>query len=142
MVTRIDWMVVGLAAGAGLVLIVPGAALSALVADRTGDWAVWPFLALVLAGFGVSGAVAGGIRSDTPMVHGALGAAAAFAVALAVGLVAAVLRGRSISLAVVPLTLLLAVTAGVGGSLLVDLVHRRRLRRRGGTGPPSERVTG
>lgn len=125
MVARIDLHAVMAAAGGGLAVILPGAALSGLLADRSGSWVVWPFLAIIVAGFLVTGLVAGRLRSDTPMLHGALGAASAFVVALVVGLVVAALRDRSISIVAVPLAALVAVTAGVGGGLLADVLHRR-----------------
>jgi hypothetical protein len=128
-VTRIDWTVVALAAGGGLVIIAPGALVSEMVAGRVGGWVVWPFLALVLTGFTVSGLVAGRLRDDTPMLHGALGAAFAFLAALVAGVVIAALRDRPLSLAAIPLTALLALTAGVAGSLLADLGRRRAVRR-------------
>jgi hypothetical protein len=128
-VARIDWTVIAIAAGVGLAVIVPGALASGVLADQAGSWVVWLFLGLVVVGFTLSGVVAGHLRSDTPMVHGALGAAVAFLGALAVGLVSAALHDRSLSVAAVPLAALLAVTAGVGGSLLADLVDRRAIRR-------------
>lgn len=128
-VTRIGWTAIAIAAGVGLVVIVPAALVSGVVADRTGGWVVWLFLAIALSGFALSGVVAGHLRSDTPMVHGALGGAATFLGALVVGLVSAALRDRSLSVAALPVAALLAVTAGVAGSLLADVVDRRTSRR-------------
>ncbi len=129
---RIDWTAVGTAAGAGLALILAGAAVSAPLASRTGDWVVWPFLALVLLGFAAAGSLAGHLRPDTPMLHGALAAGGAFIGALAVGLVTAAVTDRSLSVAAVPVGALAAVTAGVGGGLLAELVGRRATLRRSG----------
>lgn len=129
MVTRIDWTVIAIAAGVGLAVIVPGALASGVLADQAGGWVVWLFLGLVVAGFTLSGVVAGHLRSDTPMAHGALAGAGAFLGALAVGLASAALHDRSLSVAAIPLAALLAVTAGVAGSLLADVADRRAARR-------------
>ncbi|MEL6981534.1 MAG: hypothetical protein AAFO29_03835 [Actinomycetota bacterium] len=129
MVARIDWTAAATAAGAGLAVIVPGAVLSGLIVDRAGSWVVWLFLAVVVAGFGLVGLVAGRLRTDTPMLHGAAGALIAFVVAAAIGLALAAVRDRSISIIAVPLAALTAVTAGIAGSLLADVLHRRNRRR-------------
>ena len=126
---RIDWITVATGAGGGLAVILPGAALSQLVTSRTGGGIVWLFLAVILTGFGTTGFLAGHRRRDTPMLHGALAAIVAFAIALLVGMVAAALRDRSISIVAVPLAALAAITTGVGGSLLADGLHRRARRR-------------
>jgi hypothetical protein len=125
-VTRIDWTVVRTAATGGLIVIVPGALLSGMLADRWAGWPLWVFLAVVLGGFGVAGFVAGRLRRDTPILHGALASVAACAVALAIGLVLASSRGQGIGWAAAPVTAVLAVTAGVAGSLLGDRLYRGR----------------
>lgn len=129
MVARIDLTAVATAAGVGLAVILAGAAVSGVLASRAGGLVVWLFLAVVVTGFASAGLVAGHLRSDTPMLHGALGAAAAYAIALLIGLVVAALRNRSINIVAVPLAALTAITAGVAGSLLADAVHRHTLRR-------------
>lgn len=129
MVTRIDYATVTIAAGGGLAVILPGAALSALVAARSDGASVWLSLAVIVAGFTVAGLVAGRRRNDTPILHGALGAGAAFVIALTVGLTIAAFRDRSISVVAIPIGALAAITAGVGGSLVADLTRRRSMRR-------------
>lgn len=126
---RIDWTATATAAGAGLAIIIPGAVVSELVVDRAGSWLVWVFLAVIASGFGLAGMVAGRLRTDTPMLHGAAGALLAFVVAGAVGLAVAALRDRSISIIALPLAALTAVTAGIAGALLADALHRRARRR-------------
>lgn len=126
---RIDWTAAATAAGAGLGVIVPGALASELVVGRAGSWLVWLFLAVILGGFGLSGLVAGRLRNDTPILHGVAGALIAFVVAATVGLVIAAVRDRSISIIALPLAALSAVTAGVAGSLLGDVLRRRSRRR-------------
>jgi len=127
-VARIDGTAVMTAAGAGLAIILPGAAISGLVADRSGAWVVWLFLAVIFAGFATAGLVAARLRTDTPILHGAAGAGGAFVVAAIIGLLVAALRDRSISVVAVPLAAVAAVTVGVGGALLADRLHRRSVR--------------
>lgn len=123
--TRIDWTVVRTAATGGLIVIVPGALASDLLADRWSGWPVWLYLAVVLVGFAVAGSMAGRLRADTPILHGALSAALTFLVTVAIGLALASARGRAISWAAVPVAGVLAVTSGVAGALLGDRLHRR-----------------
>ena len=133
-VTRVDWTIVRTAATGGLILIVP----SAVVASRLLGPAPAGRLVVGLPGAGpgrpsgVAGFVAGRLRPDTPMLHGALGAGLAFVAAQAFGLVLTALRDEPISWVAVPLTALLAVSVGVAGALASDLVHRRAVRAAGG----------
>ncbi len=126
--SRIDWTVARTAATGGLIILVPGAFLAALVFDGRSALASWLFLAVVLAGFGVAGYVAGRLRPDSPMLHGAAGALLAFGVAQAFGVATAVARGDRISWIAIPLTALLACSMGVGGGLLSDRAPRRAAR--------------
>ncbi len=127
--TQVDWTIVRTAASAGLLLLVPGALVAGRVADgrSVGGWA-WLFLALVIAGFTLCGLVAGRLRSDTPMLHGALGAAVAFVFAQLFGTVVNLAGGGSVDWAAIVLTAPVALAAGVGGALLGDRLHRRSLR--------------
>lgn len=126
--STLDWTIVRTAATGGLIIIVPGAFLAALlVTDDSAGWA-WPFLAVVLFGFAVAGYVAGRLRDDTPMLHGAISALTAFVVAQVFGIATTASRGGSISWATIPLTAILAVSMGVAGSLLSDQIRRRRTR--------------
>lgn len=109
-------------------MIIPAAFLSSVVfQDGAAGW-VWLFLVLILIGFTVAGYVAGRLRPDTPMLHGALGGLLAFVVAQVFGLVVTLSQGESVVWIAIPLTALLAVCLGVAGSLLSDLVHRRTAR--------------
>ncbi|MGH1494179.1 MAG: hypothetical protein ACRBK7_33110, partial [Acidimicrobiales bacterium] len=112
----------------GLIIIVPGAFLAALLlTGGSAAWA-WLFLALVLIGFVVAGYVAGRLRDDTPIIHGAVSALIAFVVAQAFGIATTAARGGSISWVTIPLTALLAISMGVVGSLVSDRVRRRQAR--------------
>lgn len=129
--TLVDWTIVRTGATAGLLVIIPGA----LLADRltqgrqVGSW-TWVFLAMALLAFGLAGLVAGRLRSDTPMLHGALGAGVAFAVAQLFGILVTISRGNSINWVAVGLTALLAITVGIAGSLIGDRLHRRSVAAR------------
>lgn len=127
--SRFDWTIVRTAATGGLIIIVPGAFIAAQLFDgsRPQGWA-WLFLALILGGFAVAGFIAGRLRSDTPMAHGALSALVAFVVAQGFGIVVTLNRGGSISWISIPLTALLAVSMGVAGALVSDRFHRRATR--------------
>ena len=127
--TRIDWTVVRTAATGGLIVIVPGALVSGLVAERWPGWPLWLFLAVVVCGFAAAGFVAGRLRDDTPILHGSLAAALAFAVALAIGLGLASSRGQHVNWMAAPVTAVLAVTVGVAGALVGDRLHRSHRRR-------------
>lgn len=124
----IDWTVVRTAATGGLIIIVPGAFGSGLLFEDGPRGLVWLFFVVALTGFGLAGYIAGRLRTDTPMAHGAVSALLAFAVAQVLGIVAAVVGGDGISWVVIPLTALLAVSMGVVGALISDLVQRRATR--------------
>lgn len=128
--TRIDWTVVRTAATGGLIVIVPGALVSGLLAERWTGWPLWLFLAVTIIGFAAAGFVAGRLRDDTPILHGFLSAALTFAVALMIGLALASARGQHVSWITAPVTAVLAVTAGVAGALIGDRIHRRHLHQR------------
>lgn len=130
--SRLDWTIVRTAATGGLLILVPGALGAGLLVDdgSSAAWA-WPFAVIILIGFGVAGYVAGRLRPDTPMLHGAVGAFLAYLVAQVLAAVAGLVDGGGLNWAAASLTALLAVTLGVAGALLSDVVHRHRLRRAG-----------
>lgn len=124
-VSKFDWTIVRTAATGGLIIIVPGAIGSGLLFEDGPTGLVWLFFAIVLAGFGVAGYIAGRLRTDTPLAHGAISALLAFAVAQLFGIVTSLTRGDGISWIAIPLTALLALSMGVAGALLSDVAHRR-----------------
>ncbi len=126
---RLDWTIVRTAATGGLLLLVPGALGAALALDE-GSSAAWAlvFVLVILFGFALAGFIAGRLRPDTPMVHGAASAFLAFVVAQLVGVVAGWADGVDISLAATVLTGVLAVTFGIAGALASDVVRRRMAR--------------
>lgn len=124
----LDWTVIRTAATGGLLVLVPGA-LGATVLFKDPPAALtWLFVGLVLGGFTVAGYVAGRLRPDTPMLHGAISGLLAFLVAQLFGLVVLLANGDRIVWVAVPLTALLSASFGVAGALLSDLVHRRTIR--------------
>ncbi len=86
------------------------------------------FGVLVLFGFMTAGYGAGRLRTDTPMMHGALAAVACYVVVQAFGIVTSLARGNSLSPDKYILTVLLAAVMGVAGGLFADW-YRRRLSR-------------
>lgn len=123
--SSIDWTIVRTAATGGLIIIVPGAFASGLLFGNDPTALVWLFFGLVLGGFGLAGYLAGRLRNDTPLAHGAASGFLAFLVAQFFGMVATLARGAAVSWAAIPITALLAVSMGVAGALLSDVVHRR-----------------
>lgn len=110
-------------------MIVPGAIVARqLFQGSTATGWAWLFLFLALLGFAVAGFIAGRLRPDTPMAHGALSAGAAFVVTQIFGILATIAQDGSISWVAIPLTGLLAVSMGVLGALISDRVHRRATR--------------
>ncbi len=101
----------------------------ALLGDRVDKYQIRRPAEKLVVGFGLAGLVAGRLRTDTPLAHGAAGAGAAFVVAAVIGLLLAAVRDQSIGLVALPVAALTAVTAGVGGALLADVLRRRGLRR-------------
>ncbi len=124
---NIDWSVVANGAGAGLMIVVPAAVLSAVFIDGNTFWA-FAFLLVILVGFTIAGFGAGRIRRDTPMMHGALAGIATYVVVQGFGVVTQLLRGDSINVATYPVSAILAGTCGVCGGLLADWYQRKMLR--------------
>ncbi len=89
---------------------------------------VWLFFGLILFGFGLAGYLAGRLRNDTPLAHGAASGLLAFLVAQFFGIVATLARGAEVNWVAIPLTALLAISMSVAGALLSDVVHRRVAR--------------
>jgi len=128
-VPPIDWRAVRSGALPGLLIIIPAALLASVsVGDRGRPiWSV-VFGVLVLFGFMTAGYGAGRLRTDTPMMHGALAAVACYVVVQAFGIVTSLARGNSLSPDKYILTVLLAAVMGVAGGLFADW-YRRRLSR-------------
>lgn len=127
-VSRLDWTVVRTAATGGLIIIVPGAFGAGVLLDGGPRAVAWFFLAVAVAGFALAGVIGGRLRTDTPILHGGVGAALAFVVAQAIGIALVLGRGDSVSWVAIPLTGLIAVAAGVAGALGNDAWHRRAER--------------
>lgn len=106
----------------------PGAIGSALLLDDGAQGWSWLFFFVILAGFTFAGYIAGRLRPDTPLAHGATAAFATFVVAQVFGLVTTVVRDDRISVVAILLAALLALSMGVAGSMISDRVHRRAAR--------------
>jgi len=127
-VDTLDWTVIRTAATAGLLVIVPGAFVASVLFDDGPTGLAWLFLLVVLAGLGLSGYVAGRLRSDTPIAHGLISGLLCYLVAQLFGVIVSLARGDTISWALIPLGALLACLLATGGALLSDVVHRRAVR--------------
>lgn len=142
MTSTVAWRAVLRGVGAGAVMLLAGRALSALFGPDASDggWA-WLFLAVALASFALAGAVAGGARSDRPMLHGVLAAGLVWLLIQTAGLAQLWRDEQELAIGAVAVTGLLALTCGVAGALAADWVRRRR-RRRGEEAPQPEASTG
>ncbi len=122
----IDWRVIRTSATAGLMLIVPAALLSALlVGEDRRPGLGFIFVSIILLGFIIAGFGAGRLRSDTPMIHGALAAFACYAVVQIFGTLRILITGGDINLATYPMSAILASFCGVAGALFADWYGRR-----------------
>lgn len=123
---KIDWPVVVNAAGAGLLVVIPAALLTALVFSDTSTsrWAIL-FSLVIFLGFAVAGFGAGRLRRDTPMIHGALAALLCYVVVQGFGIARRLVADKPLNLATYPLSALLAACLGVAGALFADWYLRR-----------------
>ena len=121
---------VGTGAIAALPIVLPAAVVNAWQAgvdDPNGAVVAVSFLALLL-GFMFGGFAAARTSDEgTPLVHGAAGAAAAWAVLQVVSIAIRLVRGDGVSPATIVFTGLLATSAGlVGGILATRSLNQER----------------
>jgi len=116
----LDRRTVARGAAATLVLAVPAAIASSLLADhQPSPHAVLSALSLVLlVGFAIGGFVAGSESADLPAKHAAAAALVAFVIVQAFGILARATRGATINVVRIAATGMLAVSAGLIGGLL------------------------
>ncbi|CAN5190626.1 hypothetical protein BH18ACT4_BH18ACT4_05380 [soil metagenome] len=75
---------------------------------------------MILFGCSAGGYVAGTLRPDTPLIHGALASLAAYGVIQAIGLLLLIVRGDDIPIVVLVFNALLAASVGVLGGLVAN----------------------
>lgn len=128
-VPAIDWAVVRAATIAGLVVVIPSVIILAVVLgdDSNAAWA-YLFGFVTLFGFAAAGYGAGRVRSDTPMMHGAIAALACYSIVQAFGTIKRIAAGEDVNPIQYPFLALLAAVMGVSGALFADWYRRKGLR--------------
>lgn len=123
---NLDWAAIRHAATGGLVVLVPAAILTEIFVDGSSGGALaFLFFAITMFGFATAGFGAGRLRSDRPMVHGMIAALAAWAVIQAFGVIKLLIAGDDITWLALPLTALIASSAGVAGAVFADWSRRK-----------------
>jgi hypothetical protein len=125
-VVAIDWVVIRTAALAGLFVLVPAIVVLTLVLDDSSS-TLWIYLFGLLAVFGflTAGYGAGRIRSDTPMIHGAIAGLACYVAIQLFGVIFRLIRGDSINPLQYPFLAMLSAALGASGGLFADWYRRK-----------------
>lgn len=125
----IDWNVIRSAALAGLFVLVPAIVVLTLVLDDSSAtvW-IYVFGLILVFGFMTAGYGAGRVRSDTPMIHGAIAGVACYAAIQLFGVVSRLLRGESINPWQYPFLAMLSAALGASGALFADWYRRKEAR--------------
>ena len=134
-VPHVHWTVIRLAVAVGLSVVIPAALVAQVLADEHEESSGWVLLFFVVTvlGFVLAGFVAGRLRSDTPLSHGATAGAVTWAAVQVFGTVRRVVADESVSWLGIVFAGMLAVTAGVAGGAFGDWFRRRiepRIARR------------
>jgi predicted permease len=121
---------VGLGALVAIVIALPCGLLAQSLADGDDDGsgrsaAVPVLFVMVMAAFGLGGWVAARFQRDTPQMHGAVAALAAFVVIQGVGVARRVAAGDGVNVASIVFFGLLAATCGLLGGWLARRRHDR-----------------
>ena len=132
---HVHWRVIRLAVLVGLAVVIPAALIAQVLGDEHDERDGWVvvFFVLTVLGFVLAGFVAGRLRSDTPMSHGATAAALTWAAVQVFGTTRRLLIGESVSWLALVFAGMMAVTAGVAGGAFADWFRRRvepRIARR------------
>lgn len=123
----IGWRVIVIATMSGLAVLIPAAVVASLIlGDDANPWWAWVFVAVAVFAFLASGFVAGLLRSDTPMLHGAVAALAAATVMQGAAALDPFANGERPDAIAVTITAMIALSCGVGGSLFAEWFSRRR----------------
>jgi hypothetical protein len=128
-VVAIDWVVIRSAALAGLLVLVPAIIVLTLVLDDSAS-TVWIYLfgLIMVFGFLTAGYGAGRIRSDTPLIHGAVAGVSCYVVIQVFGAVSRLIRGESINPLQYPFLAMFSAALGASGALFADWYRRKELR--------------
>lgn len=125
----IDWVVIRSAALAGLMVLVPAIVVLTLVLDESSA-SIWIYIfgLLLVFGFLTAGYGAGRVRSDTPMIHGAIAGLSCYAAIQLFGVVSRVLRGESVNPWQYPFLAIFSASLGASGALFADWYRRKDAR--------------
>lgn len=128
-VVAIDWVVIKSAALAGLFVLVPAIVVLTLVLDDTSA-SIWIYIfgLILVFGFLTAGYGAGRIRSDTPLIHGAIAGFACYVAIQLFGVISRLLRGDSINPWQYPFLAMFAASLGACGALFADWYRRKDAR--------------
>jgi len=128
-VVAIDWDVIKSAALAGLFVLVPAIVVLTLVLDDSSA-TIWIYIfgLILVFGFLTAGYGAGRIRSDTPMIHGAIAGLTCYAAIQLFGVVSRVIRGDSINPWQYPFLAMFSASLGASGALFADWYRRKGTR--------------
>lgn len=121
--TRVRWSAVGHGMVVAAVVAVPAGIVAQLLPTGTG-WAFVLFLVIVGA-LVAGGYVAGRAGPELALTHGALAGAATYLAIQAVGVVARLARGDTVSWASIPFIAMLSTGCGILGGFLADQAARR-----------------
>lgn len=124
---HVDWSIIRNAATAGLLVVIPAALVAQAFADEVDDGSGWSllFFAVTVLGFVIAGFVAGRLRSDTPLAHGAIAAGITWAAVQVFGTVRRLLADEPVSWLALVFAGMLAVCAGIAGGAFADWFRRR-----------------
>lgn len=125
----IDWDVIKSATFAGLFVLVPAILVLTLVLDESSA-SIWIYIfgLILVFGFLTAGYGAGRIRSDTPMIHGALSGVACYVAIQLFGVLSRLLRGESINPWQYPFLAMFSAALGASGALFADWYRRKGVR--------------
>lgn len=128
-VVTIDWDVIKQAALAGLFVLVPAIVVLTLVLDENSA-SIWIYIfgLILVFGFMTAGYGAGRIRSDTPMIHGAIAGLACYVAIQLFGVVSRLIRGDSINPWQYPFLAIFSAALGASGALFADWYRRKDAR--------------
>lgn len=122
----IDWVVIKSAALAGLFVLVPAIVVLTLVLDDSSA-SIWIYIfgLILVFGFMTAGYGAGRMRSDTPMIHGAIAGLSCYVAIQLFGVLSRLIRGESINPWQYPFLAMFSAALGASGALFADWYRRK-----------------